>query len=94
MKSHFYKTALIKISNRSYCIEVVKIALQVLFFIKTKKFKCDNMGPTLAIIKSEAGYIFGGFTNLNWDVSNKYVFDSKKSFIFSLTNQSKHLNIS
>lgn len=52
------------------------------------------MGPTLAIIKSEAGYIFGGFTNLNWDVSNKYVFDSKKSFIFSLTNQSKHLNIS
>lgn len=56
--------------------------------------KFDNMGPTLAIIKSEAGYIFGGFTNLNWDVSNKYVFDSKKSFIFSLTNQSKHLNIS
>ena len=28
--------------------------------------KCDNMGPTLIIVKSEHSKIFGGFTDINW----------------------------
>jgi hypothetical protein len=27
---------------------------------------CDNEGPSLTIIQSSAGNIFGGFTKLNW----------------------------
>ena len=28
---------------------------------------CDNKGPTLTIIKSKAGWIFGGYTSKSWD---------------------------
>ena len=28
--------------------------------------KCDNMGPTFIIVKSEHFKIFGGFTDINW----------------------------
>ncbi len=28
---------------------------------------CDNIGPTVCIIKSEVGKTFGGYTNLNWN---------------------------
>mmetsp|Transcript_79671 Transcript_79671/g.97483 ORF Transcript_79671/g.97483 Transcript_79671/m.97483 type:complete len:164 (+) Transcript_79671:3-494(+) len=27
---------------------------------------CDNKGPTLIIIKSDIGYIFGGYTSVSW----------------------------
>ena len=29
--------------------------------------RCNNKGETLVIIKSEADYIFGGYTEINWD---------------------------
>ena len=29
--------------------------------------KCDQKGPTLIIIKSEFGKIFGGFTDIDWN---------------------------
>ena len=29
--------------------------------------KCDNQGPTLTIIKSSDDFIFGGYTEINWD---------------------------
>lgn len=29
--------------------------------------KCDNKGPTLIIIKSDQGWIFGGYTTESWD---------------------------
>ena len=33
---------------------------------------CDNKGPTLTIIKSEAGWIFGGYTTQSWDKKRIY----------------------
>ena len=30
-------------------------------------YKCDNKGETLTIIKSNDNYIFGGYTEINWD---------------------------
>ncbi len=28
---------------------------------------CDKKGPTLSVIKSKAGNVFGGYTSLNWN---------------------------
>jgi len=32
--------------------------------------KCNNKGPTLVVIRSNNGNIFGGYTSLDWDSSN------------------------
>jgi len=49
--------------------------------------KCDNKGPTLVIIESSQGYLFGGYASIPW-----FATDSKRSapgsFLFSLLNQS------
>ena len=52
---------------------------------------CDNKGPTLTIFKSTKGYIFGGFTLVNWDSSGNYKPDPD-AFVFSL-NQKKIFRI-
>ena len=46
---------------------------------------CDNQGPTITIMKSKAGRIFGGFTNLAWEspAADKWATDSE-AFIFSI----------
>jgi len=53
--------------------------------------KCDNKGPTVMIIQSGPGHIFGGYTVLSWDSSsgNKY---NATDFIFSITHGTKHAN--
>eukprot|EP00826_Nyctotherus_ovalis_P007010 TRINITY_DN1171_c0_g3_i1.p1 TRINITY_DN1171_c0_g3~~TRINITY_DN1171_c0_g3_i1.p1 ORF type:complete len:457 (-),score=138.02 TRINITY_DN1171_c0_g3_i1:155-1525(-) len=51
--------------------------------------KCDNKGPTLAIIASEQGAVFGGYTSLLWRSSGKFTHDAK-AFIYSLTRKAKH----
>jgi len=47
--------------------------------------KCNNKGPTISLFKNEKGYIFGGYSSIDWTSS-----DSSKSapdsFIFTLTN--------
>lgn len=49
--------------------------------------KCDNLPNTLTIIKSDKGYIFGGFTSSLWNkVPYGFVRD-KNAFIFSLLNK-------
>jgi len=46
--------------------------------------KCDNLNfPTLTIIQSDNNYIFGGYTKLKWDKSNKWKKDNEP-FIFSI----------
>ncbi len=56
---------------------------------------CDDKGPTLTIIKSSDGWIFGGFTTQSWSGCIFIVFLSKvlgeykgdaKAFIFTLKN--------
>lgn len=46
---------------------------------------CDNKGPTVTVIKSKNGYIFGGYTSQSWDSSGSYKPDNK-AFLFTLTN--------
>ena len=48
---------------------------------------CDNQGPTLVLIKSTEGFVIGGYTPLDWDISKKWKCDSD-TFLFSLTNNS------
>lgn len=45
--------------------------------------KCDSQGPTLTIVRSTEGYIFGGYADRSWTsaISNR---QSDKSFIFGL----------
>ena len=52
--------------------------------------KCDNKGPTIIIIKSSNGKIFGGYNPLSWDESNKFKNDSN-TFIFSLDTKAKYI---
>jgi hypothetical protein len=46
---------------------------------------CDNKGPTLTVIQSSTGYLFGGYTPLPWDASSTYK-SHPDMFIFTLTN--------
>ena len=54
---------------------------------------CDNMGPTLILIKTTKDKIFGGFTPLNWKEENekgvKYD-ENNETFIFSLNLMKKY----
>jgi len=46
---------------------------------------CDNKGPTLTLIRSQEGYLFGGFSVESWD-STSYGKHHSQGFIFTLTN--------
>lgn len=48
--------------------------------------KCDNKGPTLVIVKSVNGFIFGGYTKAKWnkpDGSHGFIADSE-AFVYRL----------
>ena len=47
--------------------------------------KCNNKGPTISIFKNEKGYIFGGYTSINWQGGDSWR-SAPDSFIFTLTN--------
>jgi hypothetical protein len=44
--------------------------------------KCDGKGPTIVIVKSEFGNIFGGFSPISWGKSG----NDLSTFLFSLKN--------
>jgi len=46
---------------------------------------CDNIGPTVTIIKSSNGYLFGGYTPLSWTQTAGYQ-NNSGCFLFTLTN--------
>lgn len=50
---------------------------------------CDNKGPTLILIRSHLGKIFGGFANASWNNNGEDIF-APKSFVFSLSHLTKH----
>jgi hypothetical protein len=50
---------------------------------------CNNQGPTVTVIKSNHGKIFGGFLDQAWTSRNNYV-NTTKSWLFSLTNKAKY----
>ena len=45
--------------------------------------KCNNQGPTLTIIKSSGGFIFGGYADRAWNSCGNYQ-ASPKAFLFAL----------
>ena len=47
--------------------------------------KCDNKGPTINLFKNEDGYIFGGYSSIDWQGNGGYK-SAPDSFIFTLTN--------
>ena len=50
---------------------------------------CDNKGPTIIFIETKKGYIFGGYTELDWDISNQFKTD-ESTFLFSINNKAKY----
>ena len=55
--------------------------------------KCDQKGPTLIIIKSEFGKIFGGFTDIDWTSKNGSKSGNGNSFVFSLRDDSNFVKL-
>ena len=53
---------------------------------------CDNKGSTLIIGRSTTGHVLGGYTNVNWDSSSEWRGKNGRSFLFSLTHNTKHPN--
>ena len=60
--------------------------------IKEFHNKCDNKGTTIVFIETTKGYKFGGYTELQWDISNKLKKD-KSTFIFSFNKKQKYIAI-
>ena len=51
--------------------------------------KCDGKCPTLVVIKSNTGYIFGGYVTSAWIANNSDI-AAQNSFIFSLNQKQKY----
>jgi len=45
---------------------------------------CDDQGSTLVIIKSEVGFIFGGYSSNSW-IPNGQHYPDEKTFLFNLS---------
>ena len=45
---------------------------------------CDNQGKTLVLIQGKEGFIIGGYTTKNWNITDMWYKDDD-SFLFSLT---------
>lgn len=59
---------------------------------QAKKFHscCDDKGPTVIVVKTPSGNVFGGFTDVSWCSrfkKGKFA-SSQKSFLFTLSNPS------
>lgn len=48
--------------------------------------KCDGMSKTLVLVKSTDGWIFGGYTEVEWGSDGTWSYDSN-AFIFSFRNR-------
>jgi hypothetical protein len=53
------------------------------FFASSFHSKCDNINPTLTLIRSNLSGVFGGYTNALWNHCGCYNSDST-AYIFSL----------
>jgi hypothetical protein len=69
------------------------VSLTLLYSGKTHGWKaskfhelCDKKGPTITIIKSMTGLVFGGFTMHSWDSETNWKAD-ERAFIYSINRQ-------
>ena len=91
--NHEFKSEIIKdLRTQKFLLSLMRQNIKVQLLYKSsrdgidyKKFHqfCDNKGPTLSIIKSKDGDIFGGYTNIPWTSSDSYKKDKGQSFVFS-----------
>jgi len=44
---------------------------------------CDNQGPTVTVIRSECGHVFGGATDESWN-GKKRIYQKSNAFLFGL----------
>ena len=51
--------------------------------------KCDNLGPTLILIKTKNTRYFGAFCTVSWNKTINNYQNAEGSFLFSLDNQAK-----
>ena len=49
---------------------------------------CDGKGPTLTVIKTTTGHIFGGYTSVSWDKSGYK--EDYNAFLFSVNKLTKY----
>ena len=47
--------------------------------------RCDGKGPTVVLIRSDNGFVFGGYADKPWHSEGKYI-ACDKSFIFTVCN--------
>ena len=62
----------------------------------SKKFheKCDFMGATITIVRTESGRRFGGYTSISWDKSKGNYDTNGINFLFSLDTRKLYKNTS
>jgi hypothetical protein len=48
---------------------------------------CDEKGPTITVMKSKAGRVFGGFAMQSWDSKTQGWKADEKAFIYSIDRQ-------
>ena len=51
---------------------------------------CDNKVPTITLIKSVKGLIFGGYSSIDWASNVNNYKSAPGSFLFSLNKKTKH----
>jgi hypothetical protein len=72
-------------------LKAIKLKLGKILYVASKdgdeasKFHsaCDNQGPTVTIVQSTSGNVFGGYTDVNWGGRGGFYF-SRTSFLFRL----------
>ena len=83
-KEYIYKDFIIilpKIKSGILLYSTLTDGISTIIFHK----KCDNKGPTLTIVKTVDGHIFGGYNPRSW-VSESMYNECDNSFIFSLSD--------
>jgi hypothetical protein len=74
-------------NGREYSLELLMRGSRDGFDCKKFHELCDDRGPTLTIVESTLGKVFGCYTAVKWaSVDGKYLPDPN-AFIFSLTNR-------
>jgi len=53
---------------------------------------CDNQGPTIVVVETTAGVMFGGFAAISWKSKNRYI-SSSTSFLFQIRPAKKMLRL-
>ena len=85
------KTVVSFLPHKLFTSKILFVATENQFKSATFHKLCDKHKNTLTIIKSDSGKVFGGFTPLAWQSDSNYVNDeAKESFLFSVTNKTKH----